>query len=47
MAEDMLDQTWSAVDSVHAHSELRDERDQSDNIFDSMAEGFYQIVATC
>jgi len=40
MAEDMLDQTWSAVDSVYAHAELRDERDQSDYIFDSMAEGF-------
>jgi len=40
MADDMLDQTWSAVDSVHAHAELRDERDQSDYIFDSMAEGF-------
>ncbi|WP_313706177.1 PAS domain-containing protein [Massilia sp.] len=40
MAEDMVDRTWSAVESAHAQAALRAERDQSRHIFDSMTEGF-------
>ena len=40
MAEDMVDRTWSAVESARVQAELRAERDQSRQIFDSMAEGF-------
>ena len=40
MAEDMVDRTWSAVESARAQARLRAERDQSRQIFDSMAEGF-------
>src|SRR5205823_4142811 len=40
VALDMLDRTWSAVESARAQAELRTERDQSQSIFDSMTEGF-------
>jgi PAS domain S-box-containing protein len=40
MAEDMVDRTWSAVESARAQSRLRHERDQSQYIFDNMLEGF-------
>jgi PAS domain S-box-containing protein len=40
MAEDMVDRTWFAVASVRAQALLRAERDESRQIFDSMAEGF-------
>ncbi|MFL6716204.1 MAG: ATP-binding protein [Burkholderiaceae bacterium] len=40
LANDMVDRTWSAVESARAQAELRFERDQSQYIFDSMTEGF-------
>jgi PAS domain S-box-containing protein len=40
MAEDMVDRTWFAIESARAQAALRAERDQSRQIFDSMAEGF-------
>lgn len=40
LAQDMVDRTWSAVESAQAQNELRHERDQSQYIFDSMTEGF-------
>ncbi len=40
MAEDMVDRTRFAVESARAQNELRAERDQSQEIFESMAEGF-------
>ena len=40
MAEDMVDRTWFAVESARAQAALRAERDQSQQIFDNMAEGF-------
>jgi PAS domain S-box-containing protein len=40
MAEDMVDRTWFAVEGARAQAALRAERDQSRQIFDSMAEGF-------
>ncbi|MFC5511487.1 PAS domain-containing protein [Massilia jejuensis] len=40
MAEDMVDRTWSALESARAQSNLRYERDQSQYIFDNMLEGF-------
>ncbi|WP_334187739.1 PAS domain-containing protein [Noviherbaspirillum sp.] len=40
LAQDMVDRTWSAVDSARAQADLRAERDQSRYIFDSMTEGF-------
>ncbi|QBE67055.1 response regulator [Pseudoduganella lutea] len=40
MVEDMLERTWAAVESVRAQAELRRERDQSEYLFDNMAEGF-------
>ncbi|WBS04911.1 ATP-binding protein [Pseudoduganella sp. SL102] len=43
MAEDMLERTWSAVENVGAQAELRRERDQSEYIFDNMAEGFAML----
>jgi PAS domain S-box-containing protein len=39
-ARDMAERTWFAVDAVRAQAELRLERDRSQYIFDSMAEGF-------
>jgi PAS domain S-box-containing protein len=43
MAEDMLERTWTAVESACAQAALRRERDQSEYIFDNMAEGFALI----
>lgn len=40
MAEDMVDRTWSTLESARAQSRLRYERDQSQYIFDNMLEGF-------
>lgn len=40
LAQDMVDRTWSAVESARAQADLRAERDQSRYIFDSMTEGF-------
>jgi PAS domain S-box-containing protein len=40
MAEDMVHQTWYAVENARAQAELRRERDQSNYIFDTMLEGF-------
>ena len=40
LAQDMAERTWSAVESARAQADLRFERDQSQAIFDSMAEGF-------
>ncbi|MFK3736932.1 hybrid sensor histidine kinase/response regulator [Massilia sp. TN1-12] len=40
MAEDMVDRTRFAVESARFQHELRTERDQSQEIFRSMAEGF-------
>jgi PAS domain S-box-containing protein len=39
-ARSMAEQTWVAVDAVRAQAELRSERDRSQYVFDSMAEGF-------
>jgi PAS domain S-box-containing protein len=39
MAEDMVDRTWFALESVRAQAALRAERDRSQQIFDNMAEG--------
>jgi PAS domain S-box-containing protein len=40
LAQDVVDRTWFAVESVRAHAESRAERDQSQLVFDSMTEGF-------
>ncbi|MET0980545.1 MAG: PAS domain-containing protein [Telluria sp.] len=40
LAQDLAERTWSAVDAAQAQAALRAERDQSQYIFDSMAEGF-------
>ncbi|MBD8529804.1 MULTISPECIES: PAS domain-containing protein [unclassified Massilia] len=40
LAQDMAERTWSAVEAAQAQAALRAERDQSQYIFDSMAEGF-------
>lgn len=40
LAQDVVDRTWFAAESVRAQTELRAERDQSQLIFDSMTEGF-------
>lgn len=40
MAEDMAERTWATVEAARAHAELRQERDQSQYIFDSMTDGF-------
>ncbi|MGJ9420237.1 PAS domain-containing protein [Massilia sp. CMS3.1] len=40
LARETAERTWSAVEAAQAQSALRTERDQSQYIFDSMAEGF-------
>jgi PAS domain S-box-containing protein len=40
LAQETAERTWSAVEAVQAQAALRAERDQSQYIFDSMAEGF-------
>ena len=43
LAQDMLDRTWSAMESARAQTELRSQRDHSQYIFDTMNEGFVMI----
>ncbi len=43
MAIDMVDRTWSALESARAQAKLRIERDRSQSVFDGMAEGFALI----
>lgn len=45
LAEDVVDRTWAAVESARAQAELRQERDRSRYILDSMTEGFASISA--
>lgn len=40
LAHDLVDRTWHAAESARANAELRQERDQSQYLFDSMTEGF-------
>jgi PAS domain S-box-containing protein len=40
LAEEMAERTWLAIEAAQAQAQLRVERDQSQYIFDSMAEGF-------
>jgi PAS domain S-box-containing protein len=42
-AQDMADRTWSALEHTRAQAELRAERDRSQSVFDTMAEGFGMI----
>ncbi|QOL50124.1 hybrid sensor histidine kinase/response regulator [Massilia litorea] len=41
----MAERTWSAVEAARAQAELREERDRSRRIFDSMKEGFALLDA--
>jgi PAS domain S-box-containing protein len=43
VARDMVERTWSAVETARAQALLRAERDQSQYIFDSMQEGFVML----
>ncbi|TWI69816.1 PAS domain S-box-containing protein [Pseudoduganella lurida] len=43
LAQDVAERTWSAVEAAQAQAALRIERDQSQYIFDSMAEGFAEV----
>lgn len=45
LAEDVVAQTWAAVESARAQAELRRERDYSRYILNSMTEGFASISA--
>ena len=40
LAQELAERTWPVVETARAQAELRQERDQSQQIFDSMAEGF-------
>jgi PAS domain S-box-containing protein len=40
LTRDMAERTWSALETVRAQAELRQERDRSRYIFDTIAEGF-------
>ncbi|MEC4717903.1 PAS domain-containing protein [Noviherbaspirillum sp. CPCC 100848] len=40
LAQEMAERTWSAIEAAQAQAQLRAERDQSQYVFDSMAEGF-------
>ena len=40
LAQQLAERTWSAIEAAYAQAALRAERDQSQYIFDSMAEGF-------
>ncbi len=42
---DMAERTWSYVETARAQAALRAERDQSQQVFDSMAEGFAMLDA--
>ena len=43
LARSMAERLWTAVDLVRAHAALRAERDHSQTIFDTIAEGFVLI----
>jgi PAS domain S-box-containing protein len=43
VVKDTAERTWSAAESVRAQAELRDNRDQSQHLFDTMTEGFSVI----
>lgn len=43
LARDTAERAWSAAESARAQAELREERDQSQYIFDNMIEGFGMI----
>jgi PAS domain S-box-containing protein len=45
LARSMAERLWTAVDLARAHAALRDERDRSQLIFDSIAEGFVLLSA--
>jgi PAS domain S-box-containing protein len=45
LARGMTARLWTAVDLARAHAALRDERDRSQLIFDSIAEGFVLLDA--
>jgi PAS domain S-box-containing protein len=45
LARSMAERLWTAVDLARAHAALRDERDRSHLIFDSIAEGFILLAA--
>ena len=45
LAQDMVDRTWSYMETARSQAELREERDQSQYIFDSMTEGFAVLDA--
>ena len=40
LAQELAERTWPVVETARVQAELRQERDQSQRIFDSMAEGF-------
>ena len=40
LAKNMAERTWAAVEAARAQAELRQERDESQYIFDSMTDGF-------
>lgn len=43
MADDLVDRTWSAVESARTQATLRLERDRTQSVFDTMVEGFGMI----
>lgn len=45
LAFDLAEQTWAAAESARASQELRSERDRSQAVFDTMAEGFGMLDA--
>jgi PAS domain S-box-containing protein len=45
LARSMAERLWTAVDLARAHAALREERDRSQMILDSIAEGFVLIAA--
>jgi PAS domain S-box-containing protein len=45
LARGMAERLWTAVDLVRAHTALRAERDHSQTIFDTIAEGFVLVDA--
>jgi PAS domain S-box-containing protein len=45
LARSMAERLWAAVDLARAHAALREERDRSQMIFDSIAEGFVLLAA--
>jgi len=45
LAREVAERTWSAIEAARAQAELREERDRSRHIFDSMNEGFALLDA--